>query len=60
MEESVFMKKRKGNLLHRMMALMLSAVLTAVTALGTAPVNVLAQESAGGITGRRRVSAAMK
>lgn len=48
MEESVFMKKRKGNLLHRMMALLLSAVLTAVTALGTAPVNVLAQESAGG------------
>ena len=30
-----------------MMALLLSAVLTAVTALGTAPLNVLAQENAG-------------
>lgn len=39
------MKKRRET---RMLALLLSAALTAGTALGTAPVNVLAQENDGG------------
>ena len=60
MEELRYMKRKrngKGNLLQRMMALLLSAVLTAGTAFGTAPLNVLAQENlgGGGITRHRRV-----
>lgn len=61
MEELLSMKKRKGNLLQRMMALLLSAVMAAGTALGTAPLNVLAQENAGGgIIRHRRASASTR
>lgn len=43
-------KRRKGNLLQRMMAVLLSAVLIAGTAYGAVPLNVLAQESDNGNT----------
>lgn len=52
MEELLYMKRKrngKGNLLQRMIALLLSAVLTAGTAFGTAPLNVLARENVGGV-----------
>lgn len=42
------MRKRKGNLLQRIMASMLSAVLIAGMALDAVPLTVLAQENSGG------------
>ncbi len=51
------MRKRKGNLLQRIMASMLSAVLIAGMVLDAVPLTVLAQEnSGGGITRRRKES----
>ena len=48
MEESSHMRKRKGNLLQRTMALLLSAALIAGMALEAVPLTVLAQENVGG------------
>ncbi len=48
MEESSHMRKRKGNLLQRTMALLLSAALIAGMALEAVPLTVLAQENVCG------------
>ncbi len=48
MEESSHMRKRKGNLLQRTMASLLSAVLITGMALEAVPLTVLAQENVGG------------
>lgn len=42
------MRKKKGNLLQRTMALLLSVVLAAGMALDAVPLTALAQENAGG------------
>ena len=44
----ITMRKRKGNLLQRIMASMLSAVLIAGMVLDAVPLTVLAQENSGG------------
>lgn len=43
------MSKKKGRLLQRMMALLLSAVLAAGMALDAIPLTALASENAGGV-----------
>jgi hypothetical protein len=48
------MRKRKGNLLQRTMASLLSAVLITGMALDAVPLTVLAQENGGGITRQRK------
>ena len=51
------MRKRKGNLLQRTMASLLSAVLITGMALDAVPLTVLAQENVwGGITRQRKAS----
>ena len=42
------MRKKKGNLLQRTVALLLSVVLAAGMALDAVPLTVMAQENAGG------------
>ncbi len=51
------MRKRKGNLLQRIMASLLSAVLIAGMALEAVPLTALAQENAGGGITRQRKAA---
>ena len=62
MEESSHMRKRKGNLLQRTMALLLSAALIAGMALEAVPLTVLAQENVwgGGITRQRKASSGIR
>ena len=50
-------RKRKGNLLQRIMASLLSAVLIAGMALEAVPLNALAQEMPGGGITRQRKAA---
>ena len=54
------MRKRKGNLLQRTMASLLSAVLITGMALDAVPLTVLAQENGGGITRQRKASSGIR
>ena len=57
----IAMRKRKGNLLQRTMASLLSAVLITGMALDAVPLTVLAQENVGGgITRQKKASSGIR